>query len=300
MADIERKGNVPSLEAANGAGAGAAATPAPIAAATDANAVGRRRSDRVMLSLAIEVTATDHKGARFTEASRTEMVSRHGASIVLGRGVSLEQGMTVRRPTLDLEIKATILGQLGIRTEGPVYGVAFVSEAPDFWGISFPPPAAEGDVAPRVLLQCVGCIGRRIFTLNEMEFRVFEANQRLSHPCVECSKATTWMRVPTATAADGREISKGPQDRLHQRTKVKMMACIQYPGRKDDVVQLMDVSRGGVSFRSDRNYAQDCWINVAAPYTPGTANIFVAGRIARKQPTEDPLCFEYGVQYVKG
>lgn len=281
------------------AGAATARAPEFPAKPDSGNNAGRRRSDRVMLSIAIEVVATDLSGTRFTESSRTEMVSRHGASIVLTKQVSLEQTVTVRRRVLDVNITARILGQLGIRNGGPVYGIAFAEDAPDFWGIFFPPAEAAEDAAARVLLRCVGCSRQRIFALNEIELRVFEANQRLTHPCETCSKVATWARVPDGSSVDGTGVAPGPQDRQHQRMKVKMMACIQEPGRPVDVVQVLDVSRGGVSFRSQQNYEPDSWINIAAPYTPGTANIFVAGRVARRERTEDGH-FEYGVQYVKG
>ena len=78
-----------------------------------------------------------------------------------------------------------------------------------------------------------------------------------------------------------------------------MMACIQGHGSKGDEVQVLDVSRGGISFLSKHVYEKDSWINVSVPYTPGTANIFVASMIVRKQAVQDGY-YEYGVKYVKG
>jgi len=295
MVDKPLKGAASSL----GSGGGAAAAPAPETSGTEAAGAGKRRSDRVMLSIPIEVTATDLAGRRFTEPSRTEMVSRHGASIVLSKVVSLQQPIRLRRRALDEDVSGRILGQLGIRSDGPVYGVAFATDAPNFWGISFPPPASETDGLPRVLLMCSGCLRQRIFALNEIEFRVFETNQRLSCPCETCDKMTAWTPVPDGSSGAVAIPQKGPQDRQFQRTKVKMMACIQEQGSEADAVQVLDVSRGGISFLSKRAYEKDGWINVAVPYTPGTANIFVAGMIARKQAAEDGY-YEYGVKYVKG
>ena len=287
-----------SFPASSSVGAATARAPETPTTPDAGNSPGRRRSDRVMLSIAIEIVATDLSGTRFTESARTEMVSRNGASVVFTKPVSIEQTVSIRRRALDVQVNARILGQLGIRNGGPVYGLAFSEEAPQFWGIFFPPADAAEDAAARVLLKCVNCSKQRIFVLNEIELRVFEANQRLSHPCETCGKATTWARVPDGSSGNGTDAS-GPQDRQHLRMKVKMMACIQEPNRPADVVQVNDVSRGGVSFRSQQNYEPDSWINIAAPYTPGTANIFVAGRIARREPTNDGH-FDYGVQYVKG
>ncbi len=295
MADLPRESAGSVVSGATGT----AAAPARAASTPAAEGAGRRRSDRVMLSISIEVTATDPTGLRFTESACTEMVSRHGASIVLSKPVSLEKPVLIGRPSINEEVGATVLGQLGIRGASPVYGIAFSSDVPNFWGISFPPPAADTEGLPRVLLMCNECVRQRIFALNEIEFRVFEANQRLSHPCESCAKATAWVPVPDGPSVGRASLGKGPQDRQFQRTKVKMTACIQGTDPEGDVVQVLDVSRGGISFFSKQIYEKDTWINVSVPYTPGTANIFVAGRVARKQPVGDEY-YEYGVQYVKG
>ena len=294
MVDSPHTSNGPSV----GKTTGAAAAPAPDKTGATEGA-WRRRSERVMLGVSIEVTATDLSGVRFTESTHTEMVSRHGASIVLSRTVSPEHLILLRRQLLEQEVGARVLGQLGIRAEGPVYGVAFSSEAPSFWGISFPAPGGDDEGLPRVLLMCGDCFRQRIFALNEIEFRVFEANQRLAHPCESCAKVKAWTPLPNKGSVGGMPQGKGPQDRQFQRTKVKMMACIQAPGVEGDVVQVLDLSRGGISFFSKLVYEKDTWINVSVPYTPGSANIFVASRVARKQAVGDEF-YEYGVQYVKG
>ncbi len=77
------------------------------------------------------------------------------------------------------------------------------------------------------------------------------------------------------------------------------MACIQEPGGAEDVVQALDLSRGGITFQGTRPYEVNTWINLAVPYMPGAANIFVAGRIASRKDLPEGQ-FEYAVQYVKG
>jgi endogenous inhibitor of DNA gyrase (YacG/DUF329 family) len=197
-------------------------------------------------------------------------------------------------------VQARILGQLGIRTGCHVYGIAFTESAPDFWGISFPSLDETSDSLARTLLKCSQCGKKVIFALNEIEFRVFDANQRLTQSCETCGRTVLWLPVLNESKAE----QTGPggrilQDRKHNRTKMKTMACIQEPGGGEEFVPVLDVSRGGVSFRGTRIFEVNCWIHFAVPYTPGAANIFVAGRIAWRKNLEDGH-FEYGVQYVKG
>jgi hypothetical protein len=109
--------------------------------------------------------------------------------------------------------------------------------------------------------------------LNEIESGVLEANGILSRTCEECRAATFWQALP-------QEISDKPATGAR------------------DIATILDVSRGGIAFRSTTAYRVHSWIELAAPYTEGGANIFVAGRIVWQRPTLAGF-HEYGVQYVK-
>ncbi len=255
----------------------------------------RRRSDRVVVAIAIDFTGTNAKGVQFTESCVTEMVSLHGASIAVSQRTSQEHPIRLRRRALDLEVRARVLGQLGLRPGCHVYGIAFTEEAPDFWGIHFPQMDENDETLARTLLMCSGCGKQLIFTLNEIEFRVFEANQRLSYGCETCGRNVVWKPVShDATGNPG----AAANHRRHARTRMKTTACIQESGREDDVVEVLDISRGGVSFRSSQHYTVNSWIRFAVPYTQGAANIFVSGRIAWQKDLDNGG-FEYGAQYVK-
>ena len=90
----------------------------------------------------------------------------------------------------------------------------------------------------------------------------------------------------------------GPSGKKHSSARMKAMACIQEPGGAEDVVQALDLSRTGITFHGSQPYEVNSWINLAVPYMPGAANIFVAGRIASRKDLPDGQ-FEYAVQYVK-
>jgi hypothetical protein len=285
---------------AGAAGAATARAPQIPVPAAEAPAAGKRRSDRVVLAIPIEISATDLHGIRFTEPCFTEMVSLHGASIALPRRVAPEHAVTVHRRALDLEIQARILGQLGIRPGFHVYGLTFTDDAPGFWGIHFPPISEVDNSMARTLLQCSACEKKVIFALNEIEFRVFDANQRLLQHCETCGHIVVWEPVLySATPAETQPGVPALRDRKHNRTRMKAMACIRESGHPDDLVEVLDISRGGVSFRGTRAYEVNGWIHFAVPYTPAAANIFVSARVAwRKQLGDDH--YEHGVQYVKG
>ena len=288
-----------SSQATAGGAAPAKAPEAPLRS-DEAQGVAKRRSDRVVVAIPIDLSATDLNGVRFTESCFTEMVSLHGASVALSKRASPEHPVTLRRRALEVEVSARILGQLGIRPGFHVYGIAFTDEALDFWGIRFPPLDQSHDSLAQTLLMCSECGKRLIFTLNEIEFRVFNANQRLSFGCETCGHNVAWIPVPNeAKLAYSSSGTTQPHNRKYSRTQMKALACIQESGHSDDIVEVLDISRGGVSFRGTRAYQVQSWIHFAVPYTPGTANIFVSGRVAWRRDLDDDQ-YEHGVQYVKG
>jgi hypothetical protein len=272
---------------------------APAAPATPADAQiapsSQRRSDRVSLAIALEVVGTDASGHRFTETMRTELVSRYGGSLVSRHPLASETVLQIKHPLSRAETRVRVVGQVGIRDHGHVYGVAFLDPETNFWGIYFPPVAAASDSVARVFLHCCDCQRQEVVTLDPMEFSVFEANREITHYCLQCQIGTRWRTVHSAPGKDAAHSTQKPR---MPRTRMRTIACVTQPGGVEDVAQVLDISRGGVCFRSKHQYAVNTWIQLAVPYTPGAANIFVPGRIVWHKETADSQ-HTYGVQYVK-
>jgi hypothetical protein len=90
-------------------------------------------------------------------------------------------------------------------------------------------------------------------------------------------------------------------DRKHTRISMKnAKACLHRPGFADDVVTVVDLSRGGVRFLSLIDYTPGQLVEVAVPYTAGGANVFTPAKIVRVKcrPTAD-IPGDFGLQYVK-
>jgi hypothetical protein len=63
------------------------------------------------------------------------------------------------------------------------------------------------------------------------------------------------------------------------RTRVNFTACVRHPAAGDEIVECDNLSRGGFSFRSQKQYSKDSLIQVALPYSPGSAPMFVFAEI---------------------
>jgi hypothetical protein len=94
---------------------------------------------------------------------------------------------------------------------------------------------------------------------------------------------------------NGRPLNK----RRNVRIRVSFSACVRHPAHADQVVECENVSKGGVCFHSLQQYPLDSFIEVAAPFSPGEAALFVPGQIKRVEPLSGGLVFRYGVEYTK-
>ena len=78
-----------------------------------------------------------------------------------------------------------------------------------------------------------------------------------------------------------------------------MKAYIRHAGFEDEIVKVNDVSRGGFSFVSSKEYLEGSRIEVAVPYSGGKADIFVAARINRVQDLAGKGLTIYGAHYIQ-
>jgi hypothetical protein len=256
----------------------------------------------------------DAAGQSFSDQGRTALVTLHGAAIVLKRNLAPGQQVTIRCYGTGIEAAARVVGQIESQPGGFLYGVQFLDPEVNPWNIKFPARDSLSPAVGRLLLQCAGCQTLELVYLDELEVEVFGANQCLSRACSVCQKDTLWKSTPHEMAP-AQAVGESPlepselsvsaliprtrNDRKHVRAKIKLKACIRHPETGEDIVECADVSRGGLCFLSQKQYAKDALIEASVPYLPGQANIFVRARIAnsRSVPGETGG-FKYGVEYI--
>jgi len=102
-------------------------------------------------------------------------------------------------------------------------------------------------------------------------------------PAPPVSQLTVSTPIASAYASPGDRKPAVPSEsnrRKHPRTRVTYKACIRRSGLNEDLVTCEDMSKGGLSFKSRRQYYQGTEIEIAVPYSPGGNAIFVPARIA--------------------
>jgi len=274
-----------------------------------------RRSDRITLTLLLEVSGRDVHGREFKEPSRTLLINRHGAVIVLDRELAAEQRVHVRRRApaeVHREAEIRIVGQFGKQKEGYIYGIEILEDK-DLWGVEFPPLPASSEAVARMLLECNYCRSREVVYLNEVELQGFESNRGIARHCKACGIPSIWTQAPhedekkmAARAARARkaaesmasakpEIEQRARQRL--RLKTRLTACIRQANADDELAVCEDISSIGMCFRSKRRYDADTPVEVAVPYSPDAANIFLAARIVYSEAMPKAGLFRHGTEY---
>lgn len=294
---------------------------------------GMRRSNRIPKEIPILLVGSDMEGKMFSEQTKTVLLSRHGAGIVSTYKFSPEQELIVRSLETNKEAEVRVVGQLG-EVEGVyTYGVAFINQNIDFWGIVFSPVTQSEREANRVFLQCCSCKASEMVQQSDLESDVYIVNEGIFRFCKGCGSSTLWKRPeggesePSETEAVlvGVETEKkaGPAEpagavapeveaavapkpaarqenrRKHLRTKVNFKGCVRSFAFGDDIVTCEDISRGGLRFKTRKRYAIKAEIEVAAPYSPGSQNIFVRGQIVYVEEVAKERAFRCGVAYLK-
>ncbi len=275
-----------------------------------------RRTDRVSLTLFLEISGTDNQGNAFSEPGKTLLINRHGAVIVFDRVLDPEQKVHLRRRApgeAHREADVRVVGQFGRQKDGLLYGVEILDQAVDLWGVEFPPAGDSGEAVARMLLQCTYCRSREVAYLNEIELRGFETNRGIARHCKMCGVPSIWTQAPhedeeklTARSRARRGIEadilppEGEQrERKRMRLKTRLTACIRQQGTDDELAVCEDISPLGLCFRSKRLYEAGTQIDVAVPYSPEAANIFLPARIVYAEKLPKAGLFRHGTEYRK-
>ncbi|GAC1689783.1 MAG: hypothetical protein PVS2B2_28140 [Candidatus Acidiferrum sp.] len=103
------------------------------------NPMARRRSQRVLMQVRVQISGTDSLSKNFDEDAETLAINAHGALILLSARVT--SGSTVKlqnkRTQEEQECHVAFLGP--VRAGKCEIGLEFTSPRPAFWRVAFPP-----------------------------------------------------------------------------------------------------------------------------------------------------------------
>lgn len=271
-----------------------------------------RRSDRISISFTLETMGTDAQGRPFLETARTVVVNRHGALVALNHKLRTGQNVTVRRRATDGSLRQADVKVVACEKEtssGGEYGVSFVDPNLDFWGIEFPSPERSIDAVVRLLVECSHCRSQELAYLDSRELKEFEQNHLFARQCRMCEAPTIWKQPLESMVrgngsdkqreAGGSALNTASPERETTRYDTRLTACVREKPGTEEMAVCENVSRQGIAFRTKNRYQEGAQVEVAVPYTPGMANVFVPAIVIHVRALPTAGLYRHGAKYLR-
>ena len=85
------------------------------------------------------------------------------------------------------------------------------------------------------------------------------------------------------------------------RAKVNYFACVRSEAFGDDIVVCIDMSRGGLCFKTKNPYLESSTVRIAVPFSPESPQapaIFVPARIANISRFPNGTLYRCGIEFL--
>src|SRR5215475_6777933 len=99
----------------------------------------RRRSQRVLMQVSVQVSGMDAKGQPFKEETGTLAINAHGALILLHARVTSGSQIKLQNNNTREEQECHVAFLGPVRGDKAEIGLEFTSPRPQFWRVTFPP-----------------------------------------------------------------------------------------------------------------------------------------------------------------
>jgi hypothetical protein len=265
----------------------------------------RRHSDRVMLTIPLNISGVDSHGRPFEAGARTISLNRNGLLIEAARPLHLGQVVRLTNQLGRRAAQFRVVGPVVPLLEGAgEWALEALEPDSNIWGIKFPPLAASEADAARALLECRRCHAVILMRVSPMEAEVLATSGLLSKHCAACGRETPWgyaekliaMSVP-AGEAEMFDAASQPSRRKHERVSLQLPILVRdfYGGA--EITRSENISKGGLCFASDVVYHVGQGLRVVCPYDPSSPAIEVPARIVRNVSFQGRHRRLYGIRY---
>ena len=244
----------------------------------------KRRSDRLMFTIALRVEGTTEKGEVFDCPGHATAVNRHGAQIRLDRSVAVGRQVRVTNLENSAAGEFRVVRMLASPSpDGVEFAVEALGDYPTFWGIEFPPRPKKPPES-RALVECRRCRVVRLLPLTFSEVDMLESGGLLLKPCAACQTDTSWgyamqapgagefpqAREPAGQEREARSATLTPaEERGERRAFVQRPISIRNSAGHVDKAQTESLSKREMSCSSEKAYEvnQEVTLEWANPST---------------------------------
>lgn len=271
----------------------------------------KRRSERVLLRIPIEVKGRGADGKPFREKTFTLVINRNGARISLKNSPQSNDRITIQNLQNEMSCPFRVVARTGKSLgEGPEWGVECLEPEVNFWGISFPQKVERSAAEEMIdaLLECSGCHFRELAQLTLEQYRALSTRASLGRYCAECDATMEWKfgfaeaepdeaGPSQAAQTTALPMAQGEAERRRaKRLTAKLSVRIRLKDGREEVTRTENLSQTGVCLISDQMMDEGDSIQITVGYSPGSDDIPIPARIIWRKPLEGTHRAVYGVQ----
>jgi len=265
----------------------------------------KRRTERILLRIPVEVQGTGADGKPFREKTFTVAINRHGARIALNADVNPESRVTVTNLQNQLACPFRVVARVGKSlSEAPEWGMECLEPGLNFWGIFFPEKSqtpAERELIDS-LLECSLCRSRELAQLTLEQYQTVTTHRSLSRGCGGCGAITEWAFavVEAERPAKGQATENIPQPAsappVEQRRAKRMTVKLPVRIRLEEVGETENLSSSGICFSAALMLRVGDWVGLTVGLGAGGDQREVPGRVVWRREIEGTNRALYGVQ----
>ena len=262
--------------------------------------LSRRRTERILAPVRIQVIGNDASGVSFAEETVTVSFNQQGARISLTHSLLPDDIVLLKNLENSVEEEFRVVGAFqqvfGNRRE---WGVEATNAESGIWGVEFTPN--DDSAQPKVLIECAACKTAAQSTLSSIEYEVLLATGLISRHCERCNETTRWkpssqvvteeimIRSNKADATGHREVRRA------RRLKLTMQLRVRNSWGVVDIAQTRDVSKLGLCFVSSQRFSPGDEIFITLPYAKSQTPVETKAKIIWM--AEGTSGRFYGVEY---
>jgi len=103
------------------------------------NPMARRRSQRVLMQVAIRIRGNNSQGATFEEEAETLAINAHGALVLMQARLTSGSKVLMQHKRTQEEQECSVVFLGPVRSGKSEIGLEFCQPRPSFWRVAFPP-----------------------------------------------------------------------------------------------------------------------------------------------------------------
>jgi PilZ domain len=258
------------------------------------------------MSIPILVAGPDTAAGEFAEETRTLVVNRGGALIVMKHDLQPEDPLRIFNLISDAAADFRVVGPTSVGTdEGVEWGVEYLKDGMNIWGVDFPPLSAEGKAHASALLECQTCKKKFFWPLTLVEIEVIESTGVIQNFCSQCGRSTAWIYADPAHRPEQLSLSgslgtlgeKGEERREKRRLLMRLPVLVRNQKGESEATRTENMSQADLAVALGLKLAVGDYVTVVCPLTATGRNLERSAKVLRKDTFSAKDRVLYGLRY---